>query len=396
MTSKDPIESAPARTARTDEERFLDQSLRQFFGNIGKGGTYIFGSAGDYSHARYRVGPLRAFRSAVGVMSRHPSDTFSDPGLINFGSTWLNDPGIAAAIEADLLESHARDLFGTLDSVRSDVASVARFGHRVELASYYLYVAFDKADVEGIRFSPHRDFVRPKGGIGVWYTQLINATLNRYEDLKCALLFDWNPPKEVEPLTWGAFQALSEMTPAETQLRDLYVRAPVRAFHELAKHLDIVVEQLLAATELARELDTGPPDQATEADQVRLETAQEALLQKAGASLSLTEAAKRLGVTRQALHKRFGLGTALGLMRGSELVVPEAQFIIRAGKEKIVEGLADVVRLFDNSGAGRWSALQFLIESDPNLHGVPVEILKAGKREAVVQAARSFLGLDEE
>jgi hypothetical protein len=187
---------------------------------------------------------------------------------------------------------------------------------------------------------------------------------------------------------------LSEITPAESQLRYLFAKDRPRAFQELTRHLDLVADQLKAAVELEGDLETVQSDDASK-DETRLSALQAELLSKAGKSLSLTEASKQLAVSRQALHKRIGLGTALGLMRGSELVVPEAQFVARNGELKIVDGLGAVIREFDDSGAGRWSALQFLIEVDPNLRQTPMEALKAGERDAAVRAARAFLGLDE-
>lgn len=292
------------------------------------------------------------------------------------------------------VEPYDIDSVHVLEKERSDVASVARFGHRVQCASLHLYVAFDKAHVADFQLPVERNVVKPMRGISVWYSSLVNTTFNRYRELKCALLHEWTPPAEVEPLTFNAFRMLSEITPAESQLRDLFVNDRPRAFHELARHLDLVADQLKAAIELASDLDTIASDNASE-EEARLATIQTELLANAGKSLSLTEAAKQLDVSRQALHKRIGLGTALGLMRGSELVVPEGQFVVKDGKLKIVDGLGAVVREFDDAGAGRWSALQFLIEIDPILKRTPLEALKVGERDAVVRAARAYLSLDE-
>ncbi|MER8374444.1 hypothetical protein [Mesorhizobium sp. M0488] len=304
------------------------------------------------------------------------------------------EAAVASLLEHGRAEPYDIDLVHVLERERSDVASVARFGHRVECASLHMYVAFDKAHVVDFELPVARNVVKPTHGISVWYYSLVNTTFNRYRELKCALLHKWSPPVEVEPLTYYAFRMLSEITPVESQLRDLFVKDRPRAFHELTRHLDLVADQLKAAIELAGELETIASDDASE-EEARLKAVQTELLGKAGKSLSLTEAAKQLGVSRQALHKRIGLGTALGLMRGSELVVPEAQFVIKNRKVKIVDGLGAVMREFDASGAGRWSALQFLIEVDPTLQRTPLETLKAGEQDAAVRAARAYLSLDE-
>ena len=69
-----------------------------------------------------------------------------------------------------------------------------------------------------------RNVAKPGRGINVWYCSLVNTTFNRYRELKCALLHEWSPPAEVEPLMFSAFHMLSEITPAESQLRDLSLR----------------------------------------------------------------------------------------------------------------------------------------------------------------------------
>lgn len=279
---------------------------------------------------------------------------------------------------------------------RSDVASVARFAHRIESASYCIYLAFDKAHIVDFKLSPPHNVITTASGAGVWYSTLVNATFHRYRDLRKALLHPWTPPAEVEPLTFSAFRWLSEITPADSQLRNLFVQDRSRAFHELVRHLDIVAEQLKAAVELATDPEAGTSVNPSSEDKARLRAVQDEILQKAGEPLSLTRAANQLGVSRQALHKRIRLGSALGLMQGVELVVPSAQFITRDGKTTIVDGLNKIVALFDSSGAGRWSALQFLVDVDPLLSKPPLEALKQGEQDSAVRAAGAYLGLGEE
>ena len=290
-------------------------------------------------------------------------------------------------------EPYDIDLIHALERERSDVASVARFGNRVEWASFHLYAAFDKAHVMDFELPSVRDVVKPAHGVSGWLHVLVSTTFDRYRDLRCALLHKWTPPAEVEPLTFNAFRVLSEITPAESQLLDLLVRDRPRAFQELTRHLDLVVDQLRAAIQLASDLETvGSSDENEEKARLNVVSA---LIADAGKWLSLTEAAGRLNVSRQALHKRIGLGTALGLVYGPRFKVPEVQFVVKDGKLKIVDGLGPVMREFDDAGAGRWSALQFLIEIDPTLRRTPLEALKAGERDAVVRAARAYLSLDE-
>jgi len=131
------------------------------------------------------------------------------------------------------------------------------------------------------------------------------------------------------------------------------------------------------------------------ADEQRFKQLRRALLERAGGGLSLRQGAERLGITREALYEQIESGTVLGLMDGQKLVLPRLQFIGAGEEVKLVEGLPAVVKLFEDTGAGGWSALQFLIGRDPNLEAAPIEALQAGEVKAVVEAARTYLGLDE-
>ncbi len=112
--------------------------------------------------------------------------------------------------------------------------------------------------------------------------------------------------------------------------------------------------------------------------------------------MSLTEAAKALGVTRQALHKRIHANGALGMMLGGRIVVPRVQLVEKDGKTVVLEGIEKVARAFAEAEAGAWGALQFLVEPNPNLNGTrPMDALREKRIREVEQAARGYLGLDE-
>ena len=207
-------------------------------------------------------------------------------------------------------------------------------------------------------------------------------------------MHDWTVPDRSEPLYRIAFWSLCELTPADSQLKLLFEQDRMRACRELAKHVDAYADQLALATDLA---DTMAGEQSNSlTPQMRLTSIQAALLDKAGDRLSLTEAAERLGISRQALHKKIKTGAALGLMIGETFVVPGAQIVDGESGSAIITNLRDVISLFTEAGAGEWSALQYLIEPDPTLRGgLPLDQLKAGNVEAVVLSARAYLGLDE-
>ncbi|MBY5827282.1 hypothetical protein HFN54_33215 [Rhizobium leguminosarum] len=97
-------------------------------------------------------------------------------------------------------------------------------------------------------------------------------------------------------------------------------------------------------------------------------------------------------VSRQALHKRAKNGSALALMQKNELVLPMAQWVSTGKFLTWIDGLPKVIKLFGT--AGGWSALQFLIEQDPNLGTTPRLALIDGRIDEVVAAAEAYLGIE--
>jgi len=121
-----------------------------------------------------------------------------------------------------------------------------------------------------------------------------------------------------------------------------------------------------------------------------------ALLKDAGGGVSLAEAAQALGISCAAMHALISTGRALGLMHGDRIVVPRLQFRCRDGRSEILPGIEQVVHLFQETQAGPWAALQFLLEPDPNLGTAPIAALRDGRVAAVVHAARAYLRVDED
>ena len=113
-----------------------------------------------------------------------------------------------------------------------------------------------------------------------------------------------------------------------------------------------------------------------------------------GGGLSLTEAAQALGVTRQNLHKRIHTGSALGMLLDNRIVVPK-QLVAGDGRTIDLNGVERVAWPFLDTKAGAWSALQFLLDLDPNLGRPPIDALRAGDAVGAEHAARAYLGLDE-
>ncbi|MFC7738710.1 hypothetical protein ACFQX4_23545 [Roseomonas sp. GCM10028921] len=121
----------------------------------------------------------------------------------------------------------------------------------------------------------------------------------------------------------------------------------------------------------------------------------DALLDRAGGGMSLTEAAAKLGITRRALHGRVMEGSVLGVMVGDEAVIPTFQFAEAEPEPSILAGVDGLTKVFREAKAGSWTTLQFLVDHDPNLGGPPIEALRAGRAAAVLHAARAHLHLDE-
>jgi hypothetical protein len=185
---------------------------------------------------------------------------------------------------------------------------------------------------------------------------------------------------------------LCDLTPAGVELVKLCERDRTRAFTELAKHLQIITQQFELSANLLTEVEAVENGGGL-TDEQRFAAVRAALLEKASGGLSLTDAAQSLGMTRQALHKRIKSGSALGMMDGNELVLPKAQWFDEKGSRKFLPGLTKVLRLF--RPVGEWSALQFLVDTDPNLATSPRAALMDGRIDEVLNAARAYLGMDE-
>jgi len=279
-------------------------------------------------------------------------------------------------------------------SVSPALQLVAGFNMRIHCAALLLSAAFHEAAVTDFDFAKYRYAERRSRTKKSWYRSVVDDCLIVSKEVHNALIHHWRPTPRAERLAIDAFVVLSDLTPARAELLRLCRYDRSRAFSELAKHVDLATDQFRLSADLLAEVDATSPQIET-SDEQRFADISTALLERAGGGVSLTEGAKLLGITRQALHKRVKSGSALGMMHGEELTLPKFQFIDERGKMRLIEGLARVVSLFDKSGAGRWSALQFLIDKDPNLADTPSRILVEGRVEDVVNAAKAYVEADE-
>lgn len=264
----------------------------------------------------------------------------------------------------------------------------------VEGAAALLKVAHagDRVRIEPTEAAAGRPLARHRG----WYASALTKAAAQLRQI--VIIFDKHPVHgpgagaEIE-----AFRVLADLTTAGPQLRALVRRNRALAVNELAKHLDLVRQQFEATAALEDALaDAENLGSNGSGGGTTFEGVSQALLERAGGALSLTQATKLLGVSRQALHKRIAAGTALGMMIGNEIAVPKLQFFAKGGRHQILPGVGSVTKLFKDTGAGPWMALQFLVDHDPNLGKSPIDALRVGDERSVEQAARAYLHLGEE
>jgi hypothetical protein len=110
------------------------------------------------------------------------------------------------------------------------------------------------------------------------------------------------------------------------------------------------------------------------------------LLEGHGGTWTAEEAAKILGITRQAVDKRRRAGKLLGLTSGRYgYRYPVWQFT----GSGVLEGLADTLSAL--AAHDEWIQAAFFVGNNPRLNGrTPVEMLGAGKVERVLAAAEAY------
>lgn len=267
---------------------------------------------------------------------------------------------------------------------------VAAFPPRISHAALLLSAAFAESE-EGFSRPTIKSRTSRKAA-HTWYEAIVASCLHHSREVRSALLHRWSPHGRAERLWDTAFLTLCDLTPARRELVALLHSDRGKASAELARYVELATRQFELSAKLLGEVDDDTPPQS--ASELRFRQLRSDLLARAGGGLSLTEGSALLGITRQALHKRIKSGTAMAMMDADELVLPKCQWLIDSGnKVAALPGLTNIVRIFGR--AGGWSALQFLLDPDPNLGKPPIEALHEGAVPAVVAAARSYLGLNE-
>lgn len=277
------------------------------------------------------------------------------------------------------------------------LAAFSRIMVYVDQAALLMSAAFAAADIRDFTLGRRRQAIQPKDDAARWYADLTNDVLSRLSQVRHAVAHGWAPSPESDALATEAVALLAQLTPVPSQIVALYRSNRAEGLAELARHLEIIDRQYTLAASLIGRREAGEGGQSSPQGEAPAGFAavREALLAAGGGSLSLTEAAQTLGVTRQNLHKRIHTGSALGMLLDNRIVVPRLQLVAADGRMTIVAGIERVVRPFLDAKAGAWSALQFLLNPDPNLGRPPIDALRAGDVVGAEHAARAYLGLDE-
>lgn len=282
------------------------------------------------------------------------------------------------------------DDFESTDKGSGTIRAISRFQSRIDSAEVLLSSAFVEAAVTN--FKPPSKRRRLRRGSRNWYDDVVETFLHRSRIVRSALVHDWHPTPRAERLAVDAFKLLSDLTPSRHELLLLYQYDRPKAFATLAEYLDVLTRQIELSANLIADVESDEGAQTTE-DQ-RFEELRNELLIKAGGGLSLSDAAALVGMTRQGMHKRIKAHSVLGMMHGNKLVIPRAQFVTSGDSYEVLRGLDEVLKVFNV--AGEWSALQFLLDPDPNLGRTPLQALSDGQAGEVVAAAKAYLAASED
>jgi hypothetical protein len=277
-----------------------------------------------------------------------------------------------------------------------ELAPLTRLMVYIDQAALLMSAAFAAANISDFAPGRRRQTIRPKSDATRWYAELANDVLTRLSAIRNSLVHGWPPSPDADALAAEAVALLAELTPVPSQIVALYHRNRSEGLAELARQLEVVDRQYALAASLIGRLEAEEGTRSPlEPSSAGFAAARDALLEAAGGVLTLTEAAQALGMTRQNLHKRIHVGSALGMLLDNRIVVPKLQLVANDGRTALIPGIDRVVRPFLEAKAGAWSALQFLLDPDPNLGRPPIEALRAGDVSGTEYAARAYLGLDD-
>lgn len=197
----------------------------------------------------------------------------------------------------------------------------------------------------------------------------------------------------------GKSKVVAAVTAAAVRLSDEQQRQILAHENDLAEAMQTAVADLAGRrVEKLIELNVGKPVEVSQgaslADVVELDEGRRRLAAYAtpvrledwaGPVAGPGDIEKAFGTKRSTLHDWQKRGAVIGLLKGERKhVFPLAQFV----DGRPVEGMSDVTGIIRNPRA----AWQWLIQSKPSIGGTPLDRLKAGHLDEVIDAAERDFG----
>ena len=201
----------------------------------------------------------------------------------------------------------------------------------------------------------------------------------------------------IEKMPKGSVELLlnivSELTSTKKEIKTVFL---VRAFRALIALVEgVPVEEataaptdydlLLTLLQQPEALQALPSMDPLASSRLRGLMAKKQLLVAEGGCMSSTEVAEILGISRQGVDKRRNNSKLIGLPKGRTYVYPAWQF----GEGETLSGLEEVLNYLNVRDP--WMQTAWMLNGNSRLEGKsPLEVLRAGNREAAINAAEIY------
>src|SRR5262249_32179353 len=135
-----------------------------------------------------------------------------------------------------------------------------------------------------------------------WKAEILRSVSERLSEIVTVLVdAEMQKPRSAS-IDLEAFDTLASLTLAPDELHILHQQDKAEALRELVKQLEIAWERVAATATLVSKVESAAPSMEASDNVLTV------LLEKAGGTLGLTEASERMGISRQALHKKVYAG----------------------------------------------------------------------------------------
>jgi hypothetical protein len=200
---------------------------------------------------------------------------------------------------------------------------------------------------------------------------------------------------ETPPETF--FAATRVLKTATKPIKTVFITRALNAVANLSEDTDEASLQSVAAAPsdfsvLVRALEKPEATEQLRKDdpllpaRIRAIQAKQQLLSAEGGTFSVTEVAKFLSISRQAVDKRRRLGRLIAVSRGRRGYVYPAWQFGEHGTLPGLERILDVLQRHDE-----WMKIAFMLNANTRLGGRrPLDELRTGRVETVLEAARSY------